>query len=203
MLMPGTNNAKLGGYVTAGKWQGSAMYSLTLPERTTCPTTCQQWDNCYGNNMPFAHRFDPDGPDFYNLLEQQLTKLDKKHAGEGYVVRLHVLGDFFSLKYVSWWVQRLRFPPELKLFGYTHPPFRSPIGQVIYSLNLTQPDRWQIRFSDDLNAPLSAVVTKDKDYVAIKGSEVVCPEQRNQTPSCAACGLCWSAPLRRIVFVEH
>ena len=56
-LKKGSSNKKLGFKVTAKKWTGKRLYSLTLVERETCPTTCHHWDDCYGNNMPFAHRF--------------------------------------------------------------------------------------------------------------------------------------------------
>lgn len=202
MLKPGTNNAKLGGYITAKKWQGMAMYSLTLEERKTCPSTCEQWNNCYGNNMPFAHRFDHTAPDFYTLLEEQLAKLNKKHAGEGFVVRLHVLGDFFDRNYVFWWGCMMAKYPEVHAFGYTHRSRYSDEGQLIDSHNQSNPHRWQVRFSDDTNTLMSAHVV-DKNYLPVKGQEVICPEQQGKTKSCATCGLCWSAPNLKIMFVEH
>lgn len=202
MLKPGTNNAKLGGYITAKKWQGMAMYSLTLQERATCPTSCEQWNNCYGNNMPFAHRFDHTAPDFYTLLDGQLAKLNKKHAGEGFVVRLHVLGDFFGDDYVDAWDEWLDRYPELHAFGYTHLDPNYAVGRMLVRLNKFYPDRWQIRFSDDHSTLMSAHVVP-KDYIPIKGAEVICPEQQGKTKSCASCGLCWSAPNLKIMFVEH
>lgn len=202
MLKPGTNNAKLGGYVTAKKWQGMAMYSLTLEERATCPTTCQQWENCYGNNMPFAHRFDHTHPDFLLALGMQLTKLHKKHKDEGVVVRLHVLGDFFSPAYVEWWKWALNTFPWLNAFGYTHQPRSSTIGKMIESLNTRRADRWQVRFSDDKTTTMAAHVVPEHTQ-PVKGVSVLCPEQTGAAKSCAACGLCWSAPNREILFVEH
>ncbi len=202
MLKPGTNNAKLGGYITAKKWQGMAMYSLTLQERATCPVTCDQWNNCYGNNMPFAHRFDHTHPDFYSQLEAQLSKLNKKHAGEGFVIRLHVLGDFFDSRYVKYWLASLVQFRELHIFGYTHQPRSWLIGQEIEYLNSAFPNRCAIRFSDDNSTPMSAHVVH-KNYVPIKHQEVICPEQQGKTKSCATCGLCWSAPTLKIMFVEH
>ena len=47
---------KLGRLVTKGKFKGYKVFSLTLEERATCPTSCERWGDCYGNNMPFAHR---------------------------------------------------------------------------------------------------------------------------------------------------
>jgi hypothetical protein len=202
MLKPGTNNAKLGGYITAKKWQGMAMYSLTLQERATCPTSCEQWNNCYGNNMPFAHRFDHTAPDFYTLLEEQLAKLNKKRAGEGFVIRLHVLGDFFSDDYVDFWGEMVLKYPELNAFGYTHHDPQYAVGYMVDRLNILHPDRWQIRFSDDKNVLMSAHVV-NKNYLPVKGQEVICPEQQGKTKSCATCGLCWSAPNLKIMFVEH
>ena len=73
MLKRGEQNKKLGDKITKGAWKGMTMYSLTLEERATCPSDCQQWDNCYGDNMPFAHRFDHTQADFINNLEQQLS----------------------------------------------------------------------------------------------------------------------------------
>lgn len=68
MLKRGKQNKKLGDKITIKMWKGMTMYSLTLEERATCPTDCEQWDNCYGDNMPFAHRFDHTDPDFIATL---------------------------------------------------------------------------------------------------------------------------------------
>lgn len=202
MLKPGTNNAKLGGIVTTKKWQGFHMYSLTLEERATCPTDCEQWNNCYGNNMPFAHRFDHTDPDFLSSLDTQLAKLSKKHQ-QGFVVRLHVLGDFYNDVYVKWWRAMLNKYPQLHAFGYTHvDPRASMAGVHIEQMNRYYPDQWQIRFSDEPMTQMSAHVV-DKGYVPMKGLEIVCPEQLGTAKSCADCGLCWSAPNRKIMFVEH
>ena len=111
MLKRGKQNKKLGDKISVKMWKGMTMYSLSLEERATCPTDCQQWDNCYGDNMPFAHRFDHTDPNFISNLEQQLSSLNDKHT-EGFVVRLHVLGDFFDGKW-SWYVQNAHFFPPL------------------------------------------------------------------------------------------
>lgn len=178
------------------------MYSLTLQERTTCPTTCEQWDNCYGNNMPFAHRFDHTDPAFLSSLDAQLKKLSIKHQGEGFVVRLHVLGDFYNDVYVKWWAAMLDKYPDLNAFGYTHHDPQSHIGHLLGIMNGQRPDRWVIRFSDDPVEILSAQVVQS-GHVPIKGLEVICPEQEGKAASCAACGLCWSAATRKILFLEH
>ena len=40
-LKSGTNSRKIGGVVLKGRWRGFAIYTLTLEERSTCPTTCR------------------------------------------------------------------------------------------------------------------------------------------------------------------
>ena len=51
-------------------------------------------------------------------LEREIEVLDVRHGG-GFVVRLHVLGDFYSVEYVGLWRRLLRQYPTLRVFGYT------------------------------------------------------------------------------------
>ncbi len=194
MLKRGKQNKKLGDKISVKMWKGMTMYSLTLEERATCPTDCEQWDNCYGDNMPFAHRFDHTAPDFIATLEQQLYLLNKKHT-EGFVVRLHVLGDFYNSKYVSAWETWLNKFNNLNIFGYTHHRLSSQLGTDIDKLNQKYTNRFRIRFSDDTTTDFSAHVN---DYS--KG--IMCPEQEGKTDSCATCGYCWSSE-QPVIFIEH
>lgn len=190
LLQPAANNSKLGDgkrFITKGKWKGMPMYQLTLEERKTCPRTCEQWRVCYGNNMPFANRVNHESPAFSGELEAEVKELASKHSG-GFVVRLHVLGDFYSVPYVQLWDRLLREHPSLKIFGYTHRLPGSAIGRSILELNKT--GAW-IRFSD-AGGPMSA----NTDKVGGPAAEGIhCPEQTGKTKSCLTCGLCWSTPL--------
>lgn len=219
MLKRGKQNKKLGDKVSVKKWKGMTMYSLTLEERSTCPHDCQQWDNCYGNNMPFAHRFDHTDADFKSLLGQQLEELNNKHP-EGFVVRLHVLGDFYDALYITQWQLWLYQFSNLRVFGYTHHEHTSKLGRMLESINRIYPDRCAIRFSDDLNTYFSAHTVRQQDsskcsprhhLLPISGkhkeigqdvSALICPEQKGVTASCTTCGFCWSSK-DPIVFIEH
>lgn len=176
------------------------LYSLTLEERATCPSDCEQWENCYGDNMPFAHRYDDSASDFNSMLETQLTQLSNKHPS-GFVIRLHVLGDFRNKRYINQWKRWLTKFPSLNAFGYTHHKLMTTEGQLINAMNNAYPDRWQIRFSDDTSTSFNATVTKDPNYKPTK-TEIMCPEQTGLTASCATCGYCWSSN-KSVVFVEH
>ena len=74
---------------------------------------------CYGRNMPFADRMDHESPDFYNALERDVEYLNAKNP-VGFAIRLHELGDFFSLNYVSFCDMLLCSYPALNAFGYSH-----------------------------------------------------------------------------------
>jgi len=200
MLKSGANNKKLGSKIKVKKWKNMPLYSLTLEERATCPSDCEQWENCYGDNMPFAHRYDDSASDFNSMLETQLTQLSNKHPS-GFVIRLHVLGDFRNKRYINQWKRWLTKFPSLNAFGYTHHKLMTAEGQLINAMNNAYPDRWQIRFSDDTSTSFNATVTKDPNYKPTK-TEIMCPEQTGLTASCATCGYCWSSN-KSVVFVEH
>ena len=173
------------------------MYSLTLEERATCPTECEQWDNCYGDNMPFAHRFDHTDPNYISYLEVQLRALNEKHTN-GFVVRLHVLGDFYDGQYIVQWQLWLAQYENLRVFGYTHLPFNSQLGNMVNNVNRIYPQRFRIRFSDDKNTNFSAHVGVGTDMTL----GIMCPEQNGKTDSCATCGYCWSSD-EPVTFLEH
>lgn len=197
MLKPGANNKKLGSIVSVTKWRDAVIYSLTLEERASCPTTCDQWTKCYGNNMPFAHRFDHTHPDFLSNLEENIKIVCRQH--KKVLVRLHVLGDFFSTDYVEFWMRMTAEHPELHIFGYTHHAPDSDIGMLISAMNLTP---WcAIRFSDQPGIRFSAQVIPVDGQPGMH--EVICPEQDGKTESCATCGLCWGAMNKTILFKEH
>ena len=194
MLKRGKQNAKLGDKVTTRMWKGMTIYSLSLEERATCPTDCEQWDNCYGDNMPFAHRFDHTHPNFIPFLEAQLEHLNNKHS-EGFVVRLHVLGDFYDKLYAMLWQVWINKFKNLHVFGYTHHKSTTPLGEILSSFNDLYPNQFRIRFSDDPDTEFSAHVNE-------WGSGIECPEQQGKTDSCATCGYCWSSALP-VIFIEH
>lgn len=202
MLKQGRNNKKLGGVIQKASWKGLPVYSLTLEERTTCPTSCDQWDTCYGNNMPFAKRYDHTHPDFYMLLDDNLEACAMKHDA-GFAVRLHVLGDFFDTEYVDFWNYTKHHMPQLRIWGYTHQPYDSEIGQAIHRLNTNHEDHCRVRFSDSTQTLFSTSVVSTipkqlpQDYI-------VCPEQTHEkVKSCSTCTLCWESSDKHVVFLQH
>jgi hypothetical protein len=196
LLKSGANSRKTGRMVTKGRWAGMPIYTLTLEERRTCPATCAEWLSCYGNNMHLAQRLIVDGV-FAARLRSEVKALAKAHAG-GFVVRLHVLGDFPSRDYVELWRWLLNCHPELRLFGYTARAMDDPIGQAVLDLNFGFYDRVRIRFSGtDAEGLGATVIDRAED-----SRHVVCPAQTGATDCCGTCGLCWTMN-RTVEFVRH
>jgi hypothetical protein len=196
LLQPASTNQKLGAgklIIVRGRWRTMPLYQLVLEERKTCPSTCEQWSNCYGNNMPFANRVDAFDPSFFSSLSSELQSLSSRHSA-GFVVRLHVLGDFYSVPYANFWLDSLKTVPELRVFGYTHRKKASAIGRVISKMN--RRGAW-IRWSD-AGGDMSANVRAPGQAL----TELQCPQEIGKTESCLTCGLCWQTT-KSIKFLNH
>lgn len=184
VLQSVAHNSKLGNgvpVVAKGKWRGMAAFTLTLEERKTCPTSCQMWADCYGNNLRFATRVSSD--DMLALqaqIEQEIKSLLRTYGRV--LIRLHVLGDFASEGYVTFWRRLVLEHRGLHIFGFTQWPRDSEIGRAVQTINDADPERVWIRFSN-AGGPMSANV---------EGEGIPCPEQIGKTASCMTCGLCWS-----------
>lgn len=203
LLVSGHSNVKIGRDVRKGKFKGYFIYTLSLEERKTCPSSCQHWQTCYGNNMPFAKRIDHTTDDFLPRLEKEIALLCKHHPA-GVLIRLHALGDFYSQNYVEFWMRMLRFHPALAIFGYTardpSPSFHPTIGHLIEEMNFRNKDRCMIRFSNGGRAEMSTMTIRDKD--SEHDGAFICPEQSGKTQCCATCGACWSTT-KNVAFMEH
>ena len=204
VLVSGVNSRKIGARVTKGRWKGMPIYTLTLQERATCPTSCAVWVTCYGNNMHYARRHNP-GPELEDKIIRDVTMLSRKHT-LGIVIRLHVLGDFYSPEYVRMWLSLVLAYPQLHIFGFTAHPSTSEIGAEVAHLNDLSAGHCVIRFSKGLIEDKFAFPTAETIHYDPKSNThnggVICPVQTNKTPACATCGLCWTTA-KPIVFLLH
>ena len=187
LLVSGHSNIKIGRDVRKGKFRGYWIYTLSLEERKTCPASCNHWQTCYGNNMPFAKRIDHTSDGFMERLETEIARLCKTHK-KGVLIRLHALGDFYSIEYVYLWRRMLITHTNLALFGYT--ARRDGIGDRIAIMNANYSERCMIRFSNGGFSTMSTVSIKDE--TSKHDGAFICPEQSGKTRCCATCGACWS-----------
>lgn len=196
LLKSGHNSRKIGKTVTKGKLKGFPIFTLTLEERATCPRTCEVWTSCYGNGMPYAQRI-RHGREFEEALWNELADKQNAHP-HGFLVRLHILGDFYSVDYAELWAEALEAYPALHVFGYTAHSPDSEIGTVVRELLGYRGDRFHVRFSG-WNGPTDGSVVVDS---ATDTDHVVCPAQTGKTGCCATCAFCWHSD-RTVAFLRH
>lgn len=204
LLKSGTHSAKIGGKVTKGPWKGFPVYTLTLEERATCPVSCRHWLSCYGNNTPFARRW-RHGPELEWRLRREVAALELDHP-KGFAVRLHSLGDFYSVGYVRMWRELLGLHPALHVFGYTA-RVDSLEDDIAYALAWMVRDhwpRWAVRFSNAAVLKCSTITIESP--LQKPRDTFICPAQYTpsgkKTSCCATCGLCWGTT-RRVAFLQH
>lgn len=196
LLKSGKNSRKIGAVVTKGYLRGAPIYTLTLEERATCPRSCSVYGACYGNGMPFAQRI-KHGHEFERLLWEELAEKQAAHPN-GFLVRLHILGDFYSVDYAELWAEALEAYPALHVFGYTAHEPESEIGQVICQLLGLRGDRFHMRFSGWAGRSNGSVVVDRAE----DAEHLVCPAQTGKTQCCATCCFCWNSD-RTIAFLKH
>lgn len=188
---------KLGQRVSTGRWRGLKIYSVTLEERATCPSTCPEFRSCYGNNMPLARRHRLDRH-LMARIDEEVADLTAKR-GRGILVRLHQLGDFgqpenpeLALEYVACWRSLLHDHRKLHVFGYTAHPPTSRIGRAIDALNDDFPDQCRIRFSGHRIGGGRGAFVIERGEQPGKGA-FVCLVENEKAKNCADCALCWQA----------
>lgn len=206
-LIGGENNAKIGKVVTKGEWAGFPIFTLTLEERATCPRSCALWRDCYGNAMHWPKRWDHRDPAFMPTLREEIEWLSRKNPA-GLVIRLHILGDFFSFEYAKLWAEMIDTFPQLHVYGYTA---RRPdaddaesreIAKGLQRLKEAAWDQFALRFSHETPGPGRSVVF---DADPQRPDVIMCPAQPEKTATCGTCGLCWAEAARdkTIGFLRH
>ena len=198
-----STNIKLGKKVTKGIFKDMPIFTVTLEERATCSDTCLHWWTCYGNNMPFATRYEANDA-LTDAMEIELEELNRKHKN-GFLVRLHVLGDFYSVEYVELWDKWLAQFDNLYVYGYSERKTGTPIGDALNILRERWTSRFMVRVSGDFSLSTMTALSFDDNRAVtqIKNKQAfLCPVQEDKTDGCGTCGLCWTAK-KNVVFKTH
>lgn len=201
-FVSGHNNPKIGKWVEKGEWENFPIFTLTLEERRTCSRDCHHWRSCMGNNMHLSQRL-KHGPVLEARLERDLAMLQAQYP-RGFVVRLHVLGDFYDFAYVNKWEHWLGKFPALRVFGYTARLPGTTLGNELSYMQYHYWDRFAVRFSrpTPVRGYGEAITVPDVEAAEALGA-TVCPAQLHQTATCGTCTLCWSMPQLTIAFLHH
>jgi hypothetical protein len=198
VLKSGRNSKKLGSHFSKGEWIGLPIYSLSLPERSTCPMTCQVRDRCYGNRMQVAPRFQVNS----ELMAKLTVEIENLASifKDGFAVRLHALGDFPSVEYAQFWIDAVRAVPELHVFGFTAHTRVSKVGRLI-ERESQRWDRFRVRFSAG-RGQRSATVADDPPW-GRHNAGITCPaDAEHKNICCGSCGFCMTSR-DQVVFKLH
>jgi hypothetical protein len=194
VIKSGSHNRKLDAGTFRGVDRKHPIMGITLRERTDCPPTCVARDVCTGNKMHYARRFVV-GPRFYDFVTRECAELSLDYP-DGWLLRLHILGDFVSAEYVGFWEQRLVENPPLKIFGFTAHERGNEIGRRIDAVSEKFGwRRFAIRFSGGTGPTRSAHVLNDLPSEKVVDGFHVCPAKMHWAESCSRCGLCWNSEL--------
>lgn len=204
LLKSGEHSEKIGGKITKGPWAGFPVFTLTLEERATCPFSCKHWGSCYGNNTPFARRW-RHGEELEWRLEREIPAIELT-APTGFAVRLHNLGDFYSVAYVKLWRRLIKRHTALHIWGYTA-HVNSNQDEIAYELAMMVREFWPrfaVRFSNAESRKCSTITIESP--VSNPAGTIICPAQwtasGKKSESCSTCGLCWQTT-KRIAFLQH
>lgn len=197
-LKTGHQSRKIGAFCTKGFARGWPIYTLTLEERATCPRSCKEWLTCYGNNMQAAERMVADGH-LMAQLGDELRQLAADHPA-GFIVRLHVLGDFPDVNWLAFWRAMMALYDRLHVFGFTAHDPASEMGRAIALLSADFGwRRWAIRFS---GAPHEARASRVIGPGERDQGGIMCPAQTGATDCCGTCALCWQSETS-VIFRRH
>lgn len=196
LFKSGQHSRKIGSHATKGRWAGMPIFTLTLEERATCPRTCSHWHDCYGNKMNWSARLEH-GPVLERRISAEVAHLSMRYPG-GFIVRLHVLGDFYSVGYVRLWDSLLDRHEPLRIYGYTaRNPYTSAIGRRLAAMADKNWDRFSMRFSDHAGPSIASAMSETKT-----ADGIVCPAQTGASACCGTCCLCWNTR-KTIIFKTH
>jgi hypothetical protein len=124
-------------------------FTLCLEAHASCAPDCPRRRTCPGK----AAGLRP-GAAVENALAADLRSLSARHP-TGFALRLHRLGDFYGLGYLTRWAEWLEEWPAIHAYGATGWSPDSEIGSRVLALRLTFPERWWVRFVR-ISAPCSA-----------------------------------------------
>lgn len=208
LLVSGHNSRKLGAVIEKGPWKGFPIYGLSLEERATCPRSCLRWGDCYGNAMHLARRHNHREEGFLPRLRDEVLALQAGHP-DGFVIRLHVLGDFYSYEYVMFWADLFDEAPAMRIYGYTarredaDDAESRKIATAIRWLTEQAWDIFAIRFSGNAGPEGTLVFDEPSEHRHV----IMCPSQTGSSEACATCALCWSPDegvrAKTIGFLRH
>lgn len=167
--------------------------SFSLPVITTCPGKtpfCERF--CYGLKGRFQFQPVKDAnerrldatlrPDFVERMVKEIIKVRSE------AIRVHVVGDFYSVEYIQKWIDIAGQLPEIVFWGSTRAWRCDALAPAIKV------------FRDLKNVFLKASIDPSDlldpyscgwNVWSIEGDGLLCRHDQHDVASCYECGRCW------------
>lgn len=193
------------------------IYVWNLPPVITCPGA-SEWckTHCYNfderedvyplkewceNLWMFNNKKD----ELKKNISNQLSCSDEKTA-----VRLHSSGDFFSMDYISFWIEIATQFPNVFFWAYTRSWAVEGLKECLNLLAKLDNVQLFASFDDSMTSELNyfpkSLVFSRLDSLkkfSIQNNCIICPEQFGILKTCADCGACIKKQEKDILFLLH
>jgi hypothetical protein len=186
--------------------------SFSVPTGGTCPGKTE-WchESCYAHrsevqylNVIASYKRNLTSSKLSSFV--RLTTLAIKALPKSYnLFRIHVAGDFYSVKYINKWIAIVKANPTMNFYAYTR-SWRIP-HLIPYLKKLSGLNNMSLLASTDIdtfNAGESVPQGFREAYAGdIKPSNsILCLVQSKKSPSCAACKLCTKPGLKSTIYFK-
>lgn len=135
------------------------------------------------------------------------------------LLRLHISGDFSSVRYIDGWQQLLARHPEVRVWAYTRswrvpallPALERlralPNVQMFASMDVSTteipPAGWRRAWIDG-DPRQHETQLSDQNRITFDGApSLVCPEETGRKPNCEACRYCFDGRRGDVTFLKH
>lgn len=185
--------------------------SFSIPSLSTCPgktSWCSK--KCYAkrlekqytgvresySNNLLASRLS----NFARMITIEIKKLPEKITS----FRIHVGGDFYSIKYINSWIAIVKANPNMNFYSYTH-SWRIPL-LVPHLRKLASLPNMSLLASTDIDTIHETIPTGFREAYAGDTSPskslIHCPVQTKKVATCDACKLCIGKNISTAIYFE-
>jgi len=144
------------------------------------------------------------------------------------LLRIHVSGDFDTVRYIKQWINRLTERPDVTAWAYTRSwrvpellpalerlralPNMQLFASMDVSIEELPPTGWRRAWIDgDLRAGQPVLMTahgetvvSEHNFVTADGDRsYLCPEETKRKKDCVSCGYCFEGQKHDVTFLKH
>jgi hypothetical protein len=181
--------------------------SFSLSSLKTCPSKTE-WckKNCYAQkcerqypNVKRAYAINLNATTKETFVSRMIEEVRNSNSN---VMRIHVSGDFFDVRYIYNWIRIAKMCPDITFYGYTRAWEHKDLLPHLGILNAI-PNVVLFASVDETTTrrpPKSFRVAYAGDEKANNIKAVMCPQQQDKVDYCSDCKICFNTKSKTNVF---